>query len=132
MSKYQMEQTIRWDFWLFIEQELTDLQALFSQLFTMPNLYWDYENHWEWLTAEASEQITWLNISRAHQQQGCYDQPLVISLNISAQLADTQAAWAYKLAQALNCTVYVGQRRYLGGNDFSYDVHYAIEAEHTS
>ncbi len=121
-------------FWLFIEQELRDLQPAFAKYFPEHHLEWDCENYWEWLTdGQGTPEIPWLNINRPHQfvegDGGCYEEPLVV--NFTSPTMDTAAvlALAQRVSNGLNTTVFVGTQTYLQGDERSYHIDYELEPE---
>ena len=97
-------------FWIYIEKELSDLQTDFEKIFGVNNLYWDYENVWEWIESSERKSELYLNISRPHDWvKGEYDKPIMIRVesNNGAELIESEIA--FKIKKQLNCEVYAGE-----------------------
>lgn len=97
-------------FWIFIEKELSDLQADFEKIFGVNNLYRDYENVWEWIESSDHKSDLYLNISRPHDwEKGEYDKPIMITVESNNGTELIESEIASKIKKALNCDVFAGQ-----------------------
>jgi len=97
-------------FWIYLERELNELLPEFELIFGVDNLYYDYENVWEWIESRDRESGVYLNISRPFNwEKGEYDKPIMITLesNPDTELNEEKIAKMIKIG--LKCDVFAGQ-----------------------
>lgn len=97
------------NFWIYLERELIDLQTDFEKIFSVNNLYHDYENVWEWIESSDRDSEIYLNISRPHDwKKGEYDKPIMI--RVESRLKNlSEETIANAIKNEFRCNVFAGE-----------------------
>lgn len=112
------------NFWMYISNEILDLENDFAEIFKVNGFYRDYENVWEWIEGNSFWLNLKINISRKHNWiQGEYEEPLRIridykipDLNNENIINEIGQALLYKF----NVEIFYGEINYVKGTDFEY------------
>ena len=97
-------------FWIYLERGLTDLQPDFKNIFGVDNLYYDYENVWEWIESSDKKSKIYLNISRPHDwKKGEYDKPIMITVESNNGTELIEVEIAHRIKAQFNCEVFAGK-----------------------
>jgi len=112
------------EYWLYIEQELSDLMEPFGSIFQVNDFDIDAENVWEWIEGNSASLQAEINITREHNcDKGEYSKPLQIRIKFTAQneiedeLINTLGN---KISEQLNTDVIYGKIRYIKGNEYDF------------
>ena len=96
-------------YWIYISEELKELKPLFEKVFEVDNLYFDYENVWEWIESSNKNSKYYLNIARTHVDlKGEYNKPIMILVKSNAKEELDEQGIAFRIKHVLKCDVYAG------------------------
>ncbi len=97
-------------FWIYLERELSELLPEFKKIFGVNNLYYDYENVWEWIESKNENSKYYLNISRSHDwNKGDYDKPIMIKIKSNSNKKLNEEEIAKMIKEKFRCDVFVGE-----------------------
>jgi len=112
-------------YWIHIEQELSDLMKSFGSVFQVDNFEFDSENVWEWIEGYSQPLNAEINITREHQEdKGEYNKPMQIRIKFT-DLAEIPEDLIHTLGETLSkklkTGVSYGKIRYIKGNLFDFE-----------
>jgi hypothetical protein len=125
--KYQFH--LKRALWLTAPLTLEALCDELSNIVQLPSFDFDFENLYEWGIAYEDTHHVELNVSRKHAggEPRCND-PFHILLISRAEeepfdeLVRLSYMYAERIASQIGVPVYAGEIRYLGGDDYAYDI----------
>ena len=96
--------------WMFLEIELSDLISKFEKVFQVDNLYYDYENVWEWIESKDRKGEIYLNVSRSHDwEKGNYSEPINMIVEKNSKEPINEDAIGKKLSEEFRTTIFWGE-----------------------
>lgn len=133
-SNYSQMKIQNYKIWFYSEKTLEDIADILLSKGIISSYEYDYENVYEWIEAQHTDNSFNINISRKHSYNELYEEenqnqhnsnitePVTLMLMYeNTKPSDSKIEYiASKINTILNTQVYLGNINYMGGDNYEY------------
>ena len=120
--------------WFYSEKKLEEISEKLLEKALVKSFEYDYENVYEWIEAQSDDLQIEFNFSRQHSYEREFEQNSIeqIKANLEKPITvlfmydgdepsdEIVEEFASSLSQILQCSVFLGNINYLGGDNYEY------------